>query len=157
DHAQREHLVQCVDVRRQTGHDAPDRIFVVIGDFLPLELCKDLGPEIEHHPLPDIVEKDLLSVREYEPKEEDSEKCESEKPDAVRSSWRYKAVDRNFCEERLRAVKDICEQREHERSCRHRPIRPQITHQASSNPKVVGLPDLVFLVILLCSVRHGKL
>ena len=62
DHARREKLVQRIDVRRQPRHHPADRILIVIRDLLLLKLCKELGPQIEHHPLPDVIQQNFLQV-----------------------------------------------------------------------------------------------
>ena len=84
---------------------------VVIGDLLLLELCKKLGPEVEHHPLTDIIEQDLLHVRKDEAEQKHPEKREGKQPDAIHSLGRDKVVHSHFGKIRLCADEHVGKKR----------------------------------------------
>ena len=152
DHARREKFVKGVDVARQTGHGAADRILVVVRDLLLLQLGVQLASQVEHHLLPDIVQQYLLNIGEDKAKKEHAEERQREKPDAVSPAGPDKIVHSHLGEIWLGTDQNVGQKGQRQGRGRQAPVRPEISEQTAGDAEVIGFADLVLFVIFLDGV-----
>src|SRR5438067_6028521 len=155
DHPRGKKLVQRIDVRGQPRHDPTDRVMVVIGYFLLLQLRKQFGPQVEHHALADIIEQDFLDVGEDKTEQKNAKKRERKQPYSVRPLWRDVVVDRQFRKIRLRADQHVCQKRQRQRRSRKLPVGLQIAQQPTGDAKIIRLSYLFLFVVFTNFFRHG--
>src|SRR5512141_622824 len=112
-----------------------------------LQLCKKLGPQVEHDLLPDVVQQVFLDIRKDESKQEYAKKGEGKDPYTIRFPRRDEIINRHFGEIRLRTDENISDQRQGQRSDNQLPVRPEIAEQTARDTKIICLTYLIFFVI----------
>ncbi len=153
-HARGEQLVERVHVRGEPRHHAPDRVAVVVGDLLALQLAVKLAPEVVHHALAHGFEQHGLQVREPEGDEEHGEEDEREPFQSADVARRDVPVNRVLRELRLKDAQQIEHERQHERGQERAQVRLQVAHQPARHLPVVSLADGLFFVKLFDRRRH---
>jgi hypothetical protein len=116
---------------------------------LPLQFREDLGPQIEHHTLTDMIQENFLRVRENEPEQEDTKKYCGEYPNPVGPLRCNEVIDCDLCEVGLSTYKDVREKGKKQSDRDRLPVRLEISCKPASDTKIVRVSDRLLFVIFL--------
>ena len=146
DDAGGEEIVQDIDVGRHSSHQTADGIAIVELQIEPLQMLVDLGPHVEHDPLPGHLEHPGLEVLERERGQQNRQEADRDCIEAAQVTRRDVTIDRHFHQVWLGQLKNGRADDRRQRHCHLQPVRPQIAKQPAHQHRVVGLAQNFFVV-----------
>ena len=146
DDAGGEEIVQDIDVGRHSSHQTADGIAIVELQIEPLQMLVDLGPHVEHDPLPGHLEHPGLEVLERERGQQNRQEADRDGIEAAQITRRDVTIDRHLHQVWLGQLKNGRADDRRQRHCHLQPVRPQIAKQPAHQHRVVGLAQDFFVV-----------